>query len=196
MFDFPRMIKENVVRVLVFAVVFALLGYTYTAMFKTPYYSADASVVIKAISGEDGNAQYNNYLVANGLTKSLSIIAESDVIASAVATAIGDNALNKDAISTRKHIRVIENSNVMIIETVHENADIAAKIANNYAEVISQIGPNYINNIEVIKLDEALVASSPAGPNKLIGAIAGVLLGLFMGLLVSYLKDFSKYRQI
>lgn len=196
MFDFPRMIKANLVSIIVVTVIFGLLGYAYNAMLKKPYYRSDASVVIKALSGEEDAAEYNNYLVANGLTKSLSIIAESDVVAKAVSEAIGESALTKEVISQMKRVQIIENSNVMLFDVVHQNADTAAKVANGYANVISKIGPDYVSNIEVVKLDSAIVASTPAGPNKKIGAIAGALLGLFLGLVLAYVKDINKYQQV
>lgn len=174
---------SKIFQVLIIVIVFIGIGVVYTIGFVEPRYSAKTTLVLaSANGGETGNAITTTDVNLNSkLVSTYSEIVKSDAVVGSVIQnlnlSIKDNELKKMV-----SVSAVEDADIIKITVTNENADEAAKIANEIAKVFSEkVKELYkINNINI--LDQAIPDYSPSNINHtkdlIIFAFIGIVLAI------------------
>ncbi len=184
---------SKIFQVLIIVIVFIGIGVVYTIGFVEPRYSAKTTLVLaSANGGETGNAITTTDVNLNSkLVSTYSEIVKSDAVVGSVIQnlnlSIKDNELKKMV-----SVSAVEDADIIKITVTNENADEAAKIANEIAKVFSEkVKELYkINNINI--LDQAIPDYSPSNINHTKDVIIFAFIGIVLAIayvLISNMLD-------
>ena len=189
---------SKIFQILIIIIVFIGLGVVYTIGFVEPKYSAKTTLVLASTSGSDAsNAITTTDVNLNQkLVSTYSEIVKSDAVVGSVIEnlnlSIKDNELKKQV-----SVSAVEDADIIRITVTNEDADEAAKIANEIAKVFGdKVKEIYkINNINV--LDQAVPDYSPSNINHtkdviifaFIGAVISVAYVLIANMLDTTIKS-------
>ena len=189
---------SKIFQILIIIIVFIGIGVVYTLGFVEPKYSAKTTLVLASTSGSDAsNAITTTDVNLNQkLVSTYSEIVRSDAVVSTVIKnlelSIKDNELKKQV-----SVSAVEDADIIRITVTNEDADEAAKIANEIAKVFSdKVKDIYkINNINV--LDQAVPDYTPSNINHtkdviifaFIGAVISVAYVLIANMLDTTIKS-------
>lgn len=177
-----ELFMSKIFQVLIIVIVFIGIGVVYTIGFVEPKYSAKTTLVLASTSGSDAsNAITTTDVNLNQkLVSTYSEIVKSD---SVVGTVITNLELNMKYNELKKQISVsaVEDADIIRITVTNEDADEAAKIANEIAKVFGdKVKDIYkINNINV--LDQAVPDYSPSNINH----TKDVIIFAFIGVVIA-----------
>ena len=189
---------SKIFQILIIIIVFIGIGVVYTLGFIDPKYSAKTTLVLASAGGsETSNAITTTDVNLNSkLVSTYSEIVRSDAVVGTVIKnlelSIKDNELKKQV-----SVSAVEDADIIRITVTNEDADEAAKIANEIAKVFSdKIKELYkINNINV--LDQAIPNYTPSNINHtkdviifaFIGAVISVAYVLIANMLDTTIKS-------
>ena len=189
---------SKIFQILIIIIVFIGIGVVYTLGFVEPKYSAKTTLVLASTSGSDAsNAITTTDVNLNQkLVSTYSEIVRSDAVVGTVIKnlelSIKDNELKKQV-----SVSAVEDADIIRITVTNEDADEAAKIANEIAKVFSdKVKDIYkINNINV--LDQAVPDYTPSNINHtkdviifaFIGAVISVAYVLIANMLDTTIKS-------
>lgn len=189
---------SKIFQILIIIIVFIGIGVVYTLGFVEPKYSAKTTLVLASTSGSDAsNAITTTDVNLNQkLVSTYSEIVRSDAVVSTVIKnlelSIKDNELKKQV-----SVSAVEDADIIRITVTNEDADEAAKIANEIAKVFGdKVKDIYkINNINV--LDQAVPDYTPSNINHtkdviifaFIGAVISVAYVLIANMLDTTIKS-------
>lgn len=188
---------SKIFQILIIVIVFIGIGVVYTIGFVEPKYSAKTTLVLASAGGSDtGNAITTTDVNLNSkLVSTYSEIVKSDAVVGSVIEnlnlSIKDTELKKQV-----SVSAVEDADIIRITVTNEDADEAAKIANEIAKVFSEkIKELYkINNINV--LDQATPNYTPSNINHtkdvIIFAFIGVVISVAYVLLANMLDTTIK----
>ena len=173
---------SKIFQILIIVIVFIGIGVVYTLGFVDPKYSAKTTLVLASAGGsETSNAITTTDVNLNSkLVSTYSEIVRSDAVVGTVIKnlelSIKDNELKKQV-----SVSAVEDADIIKITVTNEDADEAAKIANEIAKVFSdKIKELYkINNINV--LDQAIPNYTPSNINH----TKDVIIFAFIGVVIS-----------
>ncbi|MBR2709071.1 polysaccharide biosynthesis tyrosine autokinase [Candidatus Saccharibacteria bacterium] len=171
---------------------------TYDKVFKKPIYQANTTVVIAKSDTSDGTAaSLNEVNASQKLANTYSEIAKSELVMNQVIENLG---LHMTVNELRNSITVkpVTDTSILSISVRDLNAQLAATIANEIAEVFSKQVATIYKIENVTQLSVAVPPTSPANNTlvrDLILAVAiGVLLVAGIAFLRFYLDDTVKYN--
>ena len=173
---------SKIFQILIIVIVFIGIGVVYTLGFVDPKYSAKTTLVLASAGGsETSNAITTTDVNLNSkLVSTYSELVRSDAV---VGTVIKNLELNIKDNELKKQVSVsaVEDADIIRITVTNEDADEAAKIANEIAKVFSdKIKELYkINNINV--LDQAIPNYIPSNINH----TKDVIIFAFIGAVIS-----------
>lgn len=189
---------SKIFQILIIIIVFIGIGVVYTLGFVEPKYSAKTTLVLASTSGsDDSNAITTTDVNLNQkLVSTYSEIVRSDAVVGTVIKnlelSIKDNELKKQV-----SVSAVEDADIIRITVTNEDADEAAKIANEIAKVFGdKVKDIYkINNINV--LDQAVPDYTPSNINHtkdviifaFIGAVISVAYVLIANMLDTTIKS-------
>lgn len=189
---------SKIFQILIIIIVFIGIGVVYTLGFVEPKYSAKTTLVLASTSGSDAsNAITTTDVNLNQkLVSTYSEIVRSDAVVGTVIKnlelSIKDNELKKQV-----SVSAVEDADIIRITVTNEDADEAAKIANEIAKVFGdKVKDIYkINNINV--LDQAVPDYTPSNINHtkdviifaFIGAVISVAYVLIANMLDTTIKS-------
>ena len=177
-----ELFMSKIFQVLIIVIVFIGIGVVYTIGFVEPKYSAKTTLVLASTSGSDAsNAITTTDVNLNQkLVSTYSEIVKSDSVVGSVIQnlnlSIKDSELKKMV-----SVSAVEDADIIKITVTNENADEAAKIANEIAKVFGdKVKDIYkINNINV--LDQAVPDYSPSNINH----TKDVIIFAFIGVVIA-----------
>ncbi len=190
------------VQIILIILIFMVIGIIYSIGFITPMYSASTTLVLAGTSSNTDQNQTAETITTADLTinsklvSTYSVLVKSENILGQVISNLGINVNEEDL---RKHVQVtsVEDTELIEITVSNENAEYAAKIANEIANVFKEKIAGEVYNINNVYIwDEAKVATSPSNINHLknivifafIGAVAAVMYVLIVNMLDTTVK--------
>ncbi len=173
---------SKIFQILIIIIVFIGIGVVYTVGFVEPKYSAKTTLVLASAGGsEAANAITTTDINLNSkLVSTYSEIVKSDSVVGVVIKNLGldmkDSELKKQV-----SVTAVEDADIIKITVTNEDADEAAKIANEIAKVFSEkVKDLYrINNINI--LDQAIPDYVPSNINH----IKDVVIFAFIGIVIA-----------
>jgi len=173
---------SKIFQILIIVIAFIGIGVVYTIGFVEPKYSAKTTLVLAGANGSDAtNSITTTEVTLNSkLVATYSEIVKSDAVVGAVINNLNLN-MKDNELKRQVSVTAVEDADIIRITVTNENAEEAAKIANEIAKVFSdKIKELYkINNINV--LDQAIPNYTPANINH----TKDVIIFAFIGVVIS-----------
>lgn len=171
---------RNLWKIIVAAIVGALIGYFYSALMIEPTYSASADIIVYNQQSSDDKTTTNDDIQAStNLASTYSKILKSHKILENVISTLN----LKDTYETLYDKVSIENTDdtqVVTITVTDTNSQTALKIVKEIVDAAPEALENPLNKSSVITVDDPWTTGEPVGPDKkknaMIGGLAGALL--------------------
>lgn len=182
---------EKKVQIILIVLIFIVLGVIYTLGFVTPMYQSSTTLVLTqsdgssttdSTTGETTDSITSTDLTLNSkLVGTYSELISSQSVLRQVISNLNISNLTEEDIRNNVTVSSVEDTEVIKITVNNENANYAAEIANEIANVFTdKVAEIYnINNVNI--LDEAEVSTSPYNVNH----IRDILIFVAMGVIVA-----------
>ena len=190
------------IQIILMILIFMVIGIIYSVGFVTPMYSSSTTLVLAGTSSTTDSNQVSESITTTDLTINSKLVATYSVLVKSeniLGQVISNLGINVDAEQLKKNVEVtsVEDTELIEITVSNENAEYAARIANEIANVFKEkiAGDVYnINNVHI--WDEAKIATSPSNVNHLkdivifafIGAVVAVMYVLIANMLDTTVK--------
>jgi capsular polysaccharide biosynthesis protein len=194
-------LKKRLNLILLVTITAALVSGAVSYFLLTPIYQASTQILVNQAKNDSG--LYNNY---NEVQTNLQLINTYNVIIKS--PAILDKVINRlnldmttDALNKKITVGSETNSQVVNVTVQDPNANLAAKIANNTAEVFQeQIGKIMnVDNVSILAKATVKDNQSPIKPRPLlniaIALVGGFMAGVGIAFLLEYFDNTIKNEQ-
>lgn len=132
---------------------------------------------------------YNEVLLNQKLVSTYGELVKTRAVADEVIRNLNLN-ISYETFKDKVNVNLVEDTEIIRLEVIDEDPELAVEIANETAEVFMKKVRNImrVENIQVI--DEAQIPDKPVKPKPMLNmAIAGVL-GLMIGVFITFLLEF------
>lgn len=190
------------VQIILIVLIFAILGVIYTNIFVNPVYTSSTTLVL-ASSVDDtnenttsgGSITTTDITLNSKLVSTYSELVKSKNVLRQVISNLGIN-VSEDSLRNNVSVTSVKDTELIEITVTNENADYAARIANEIANVFTEkVAEIYnINNVQVV--DKAEISQTPSNINHkkdvvifaLIGVVVAVIYALISNMLDTTVK--------
>ena len=196
-----NMFWDRKIGIIVIILLCIVAGYVYTTFFVTPVYEATSTAILtsnnESSSDEGGTAGVTQTEVTlnNSLLSTYREIATSDSVVSKVISNLGLN-ISDGALKSQITVTSATNSQVIQITVENENAELAAKIANEIRQVFTDRVAELYDMQNIKSLDDAKVPTSPSNINHtkdiVMFAAIGVVLAVIYVVIANLLDNTVK----
>lgn len=175
------------VQIILIVLIFVVVGIIYTVGFTTPMYSSSTTLVLAGTESSSSENQTAETITATDLTINSKLVAtyselvKSKNILGQVISNLGIN-VNEEELRNNVKVTSVEDTELIEITVLNRNAEYAAKIANEIANVfkVRIAGEIYkINNVYIV--DEAKVETEPSNINHM----RDITIFAFIGLVIA-----------
>ena len=172
------------VQIILIVLIFMVIGIIYTVGFTTPMYSSSTTLVLAGTESSSNENQTAETITTTDLTINSKLVAtyselvKSKNILGQVISNLGIN-VNEEELRNNVKVTSVEDTELIEITVLNRNAEYAAKIANEIANVFKEkiAGEIYkINNVYIV--DEAKVETEPANINHMKDIIIFAFIGI------------------
>lgn len=185
--EFLRVLRANLVLILIAGVVGALLGFGYSAL-QPKVYASESTGFLATKSAADSVIGMG--LPADQQASSYLALIDSSRVTDRVARETGQNSWSGLSAT------MVSGSNLIRVTATAGDPDVAAKVANSAlqatADVAKEIDPN--STIEVVPLSDAKADSTPVSPNTRNNVLLGLGAGLVLGVVIALLRKVLDVR--
>ncbi len=197
-FDVSEFLKyywSKILYICLFTLLGLLISLVYTCKLQVPIFKSETSIVLVNNSEENTTITQNDITINKNLVDTYADIIQSKKVLNRV---IDELDLDIDYEDLKKNVAVKakENTEIIIISTFDENAEIAKNIANKIADVFEEEITSIYNIENVSVIDEAEEADTAYNvhPAKqfLIGIGGGFILSSMVVLIFFYFDDTIK----
>ena len=199
-----EMFWNKKVQIILIILIFMVIGIIYSVGFVTPMYSSSTTLVLAGTASSTGEQSTNTITTADLSINSQLVSTYSELVKSKniLGQVIANLGINIDEEELRKNVEVtsVEDTELIEITVSNENAEYAARIANEIANVFEQRIAKEIYNINNVHIvDEATVPEAPSNVNHLkdivIFAFIGVVVAVMYVLIVNMLDTTVKTQE-
>ena len=189
------------VQIILIVLIFMVIGVIYSVGFVTPMYSSSTTLVLAGTASSTEEQSTDTITTADLSINSQLVSTYSELVKSnnILGQVISNLGIDIDAEELRKHIEVtsVEDTELIEITVSNENAEYAARIANEIASVFEEKIAKEIYNINNVHIvDEAVAEAEPSNVNHLknivifafIGAVVAVMYVLIANMLDTTVK--------
>ena len=189
------------IQIILIVLIFTVIGVIYTMGFVTPVYTSSTSLVLAGSDNQEQTSTTTNSITTTDITLNSKLVSTYSVIVRSkdvLGQVISNLGLDISWEQLRNNVTVssVEDTEVIEISVTNGNAQYAADIANEIADVfIDKVSGIYnINNVYV--LDEAEVDNVPSNINHsrdvIIFAFIGVVIAVIYVLIANMLDTTIK----
>lgn len=186
-----KLLKKHLALVVILPVVLAIATAGVSWGLMQNQYTATVSVYVLSSSSSEQNTIQNSDLTASQLiANDIAELANSDTVAERTAEELGMSSLDGYSISVNSSTttRVIE------ISVTTGQAQAAAVVANQIAEVLSGVAQEVMGVESVNVVDQAKVPEAPSGPNRVMYTAVAFLAGIFLAVAIVVVMDMVNTR--
>lgn len=198
--DYIRVLQKNWLLIVLMVLVAVSASAAYS-MVQTPRFSASAKVFVSTSSGQSVSdlAQGNSFTVQR--VKTYSDLATTPIVLLPVIAKLN---LNTSADALAKNVSVAAALDTTIIEITAFSddpvtaADIANAVSDSLASAVQDIekpaGEDAVSPVQLTRVKQADVSSSPVSPNVPLNLALGALLGLILGVAIAVVRQLLDNR--
>lgn len=188
--DIVRIIKKNLIFIIITSLVFAAGSYFFTKYFVQKTYTATVKLYVETTSdGKTGYDSLQSYNYAEKLVATYIQMLNTNNFFTDVSKELNEKYTPAQIKSSTSFIG-IEDTEVF-------EADVIAKSpaeAKNIADAIAKIAPETIKNLndnaQLKIVDEATLPQNPTSPNVANNVVIMLLVGIILSLIISFIRDY------
>lgn len=196
--DIFAIIINNLVKIMVVAIVFGLIAFFFTTYFIDTEYKSEGTVLLKvAASSQPANITYNDILLTQQLVDTYGIILKSDSLMELVVKNL-DLPITTDNLKKMITVLGVKNTQIINISVQDTNAERAKNIVNQILIDAPQvIRQNFKGaNIDPVDLAKTGLPVYPSIPlNTVIALFLGAAIVIVLEVLKEYLDDTIKSEE-
>ena len=177
--DMLFVLRKNIVKIIVVAVVAAVLSLAYTVTMITPTYRSTTQLLIKALSEEAMSIYPDSSARIMLVNNSIEVLHGTEVMQKIVDELSLE--MTPEQLKSCVSISSPADTQVLKISVVHTDPEIAKNIASTFSEMIHRILAESVGVSALSIIEDAKTPQSPIAPNP----IKNTILGGFMGAFVS-----------
>lgn len=176
---------RNLWKIIVVALIGALIGYFYSALVIEPTYSASADIIVYNQQTTDDKTTTNDDIQAStNLASTYSKILKSHKILENVISTLNLKD-TYESLYNKVSIENTDDTQVVTITVTDTNSQTALKIVKEIVNAAPDALENPLNKSSVITVDDPWTTGQPVGPNKTKNAMIGGLLGALLVIALS-----------
>lgn len=173
-------------QIILIILIFMVIGVIYSVGFVTPMYSSSTTLVLAGTASSTEEQSTNTITTADLTINSKLVATYSELVKSKniLGQVISNLGINVNEEQLRQNVQVtsVEDTELIEITVSNENAEYAAKIANEIAKVFEEKIAKEIYNINNVHIvDEATVSANPSNVNHL----KNIVIFAFIGVVVA-----------
>lgn len=176
------------------AVLFAVAALLVSLFLLKPAYESRTTFIVSrpaSYTSVGEGAQYNNdILMYQQLVRTYSEIMKSQTVLDHVNENLGLNLQTRE-LEEKINVRIENNSNIISLTVVDENAHRAKEIATEATRVFQSVIHDTMEEDNVTVFDKAQAAEEPMGPGWVRNTFIGGVLGFTIGLLIAIYQEFT-----
>lgn len=196
--EFIMLFWNRKVSIILITIIFMLIGIIYSVGFVTPKYTSSTTLLLA--TSESSNSKTNTITTSDitlnsKLVSTYSELVKSKNVLRQVISNLGIN-VSEDSLRNNVSVTSVKDTELIEITVTNENADYAARIANEIANVFTEkVAEIYnINNVQVV--DKAEISQTPSNINHkkdvVIFAFIGVVVAVIYALISNMLDTTVK----
>lgn len=184
-------LKKRIVLILALTILSITIAGGVSFFIIEPEYQTFTTLMIgkpKDYKGE-GSIEYNELILNQKLVSTYGEMVKMRVVADKVIDNL-DLDISYAEFGNKVNVNLVKDTEIIRLNVVDNNPELAAKIANETAQVFMKTVKDImlVENVQVI--DDARVPMNPIKPRKMMNmAIAGVL-GLMLGVFITFVMEF------
>lgn len=188
--DIMRIIKKNLVLIIVVSLLFATASYFVTTLFVKKTYTSSVKLYVSAnYMDNNANEDLSTYNYTSKLVTTYIEMLDTNKFYNAVSEQL-DGKYTPSQLANAITFTSVENTEVFMAKVVFGDPSEAKNIADAVSivapETISQL---LVNNYQLKIVDEATVPKQPTSPNVLKNVLFAFLGGLALTLVIAFAKD-------
>lgn len=198
-FNMKQMVEillANIKFIVGVTIFFVVAAFIYSEAMVIPMYQASVSLYVNNI---DSNTKFESKIAGADITASQMLvptcveIVKSNRMLNEVADN-DDHAYSAAAIGRMVSTQIIDNTEIFKITITCSNPDVAAQIANTFAEVAPNVIGKVITASSVKVIDYAIPSNVKVSPNVAMNTILGLLMGLILSCAFIALRELFDVR--
>lgn len=189
--DIARIIKKNIIFVLIVSLLFSVCTFFYTSFFVKKTYTASVKLYVSAdYNGNSANEVLSQYNYNSKLVATYIQMLDTNNFYTDVAKNF-NNKYSASQIKSKIKFKSVENTEVFEASVV-SNSPAEAK---HIADAVAKIAPNTISKLlksssQLKIVDEATMPEKPTSPDVKKNVLIAFLIGLVLSLIVAFVRDF------
>ncbi|WP_295731807.1 YveK family protein [uncultured Limosilactobacillus sp.] len=187
--DVYKIVIKNCLVILVFSVIFGILGYLYAQHKQSTVYETTQNLIINhSYTGESANEELQSDM---SLTKTYAKVIESNDVTKKAKSYLPKNLkkkYNDKDIASMTSVRVIPETTMIKISAKSPSARTSAKLTNALAKAAEKEVPNKIpsGSLKSVSNSSKQDAESITSPSRKKYAALGLAVGFLFGMVVSF----------
>lgn len=198
-FSMKQMVEvllANIKFIVAVTIFFVIAAFIYSEAMVIPMYRASVSLYVNNI---DSNQKFENKMLGTDITASQMLVPTCvEIIRSnRMLNEVADNdehAYSAAAIGRMVSTEAIENTEIFKVTITCNNPDVAAQIANTFAEVAPRVISKVINASSVKVIDYAIPSNVKVSPNVGMNTVLGFIIGLILSCAFIALREIFDVR--
>lgn len=174
--------------ILLISAFFTLISAIVSFYIIEPEYQVFTTILVGRPQNDDERISYNQILLNEKMIRTYKEIAGSRKIADEVINNLS-LSIKYEGFRKKMEISVLKDTEILKIVITDENPEIAAKIANETAQVLKKYMEELINISNIYIIDEAKIPSKPFKPNSALNMSLACILGGMLGVIIISLYD-------
>lgn len=188
--DISRIIKKNIVFVIITAFLFSLATFFFTNVFVPKTYKTVVKLYIDtSFTDSSVNESLQSYNYAEKLVATCIQMLNTNKFCSVISDEM-DGKYTPSQIKSMVTFSGIESTEIFQASVVSENPADAKKIADAIAVEAPIAVSEFNKNAHIKVVDDATVPKSPTSPNVLKYAMIAFIVGIVFALVISFIRDY------
>ncbi|MEI6131217.1 MAG: Wzz/FepE/Etk N-terminal domain-containing protein [Bacillota bacterium] len=198
--DIFAIIANNLLKIILVALLFGLISYTVTSVFVTKVYQAEANLALEISEKSDlTKVTYSDILLSQQLVETYSIIIKSDDVIKKVFDELHlSDSFSQEELKNKITATGVKNTQILKVSIQHNDPTEAQIIINKLSEVASEYISKSFRGARLVTINKAIKGSpiSPSLPlNTMVAFLFGAALVIILEILKEYLDDTIKSEE-
>lgn len=189
--DILRIIKKNLIFILIVSLIFAVCSFFVTKFFIKKTYTSTVKLYVSAnYNGSSGNEDLSLYSYTSKLVATYIQMLDTNSFYTSVSKAL-DEKYTASELQAMIKFTGVDDTEVFKADVISDSPTAAKSIADAVAKVAPVTISSILKNNSQLKIvDEATIPKNPTSPNVLKNVLLALLAGLVISLAIAFIRDY------
>ena len=188
--DYLLILKEKLWVIVLFTFIVGIISYVIIYYYIEDIFYAETTLCVDTRLTK-GNAISQMELMAGALlARDYQQLAKSRTVTETVREKLGIKGLTAESIANMVKVNAVNDTRIIKISVQHTDRELTAAVANSISEVFIDKITEIMNIKNVNIIDNAVIPSKPAKPNREMYMIIAVILAFLMGTGIIFLAEY------